>query len=86
LPTKPGRAQTRTLDYKLHGITTSFAAVSVPDQPPSSEESDGAENPHQDSEWNACPCCGGRMIFIETFELGCQPRHWPIPSIGLDSS
>jgi hypothetical protein len=38
------------------------------------------------SEWDACPCCGGRMIIIETFEPGCQPRQWPIPSIGLDSS
>jgi hypothetical protein len=24
-----------------------------------------------------CPCCGGRMIVIETFEAGCQPRHRP---------
>ena len=35
---------------------------------------------------DACPCCGGRMIIIETFAPGCQPRLWPIPSIGLDSS
>jgi hypothetical protein len=60
--------------------------LGVPDTPPSSGDSDGTENPHQDSEWNACPCCGGRMIIIETFEPGCQPRQWPIPSIGLDSS
>ena len=53
---------------------------------PSSGDSDGTENSHEDSEWNACPCCGGRMIIIETFEPGCQPRLWPIPSIGLDSS
>ena len=33
-----------------------------------------------------CPCCGGRMIIIETFQPGCQPRQWPIPSSGLDSS
>ena len=33
-----------------------------------------------------CPCCGGRMIIIETFEPGCQPRHWPTPSVRLDSS
>ena len=56
------------------------------DTPPSSGDSDGTKNPHQGSEWNACPCCGGRMIIIETFEPGCQPRHWPIPSIGFDSS
>ena len=60
--------------------------LGVPDPPPSSGDSDGTENRHEDSEWNACPCCGGRMIIIETFEPGCQPRLWPIPSIGLDSS
>ena len=26
-----------------------------------------------------CPCCGGRMIIIETFERGCQPKHRPAP-------
>jgi hypothetical protein len=24
-----------------------------------------------------CPCCGGRMFIIETFERGCTPRHRP---------
>ena len=24
-----------------------------------------------------CPCCGGRMIIIETFERGCEPKHRP---------
>jgi len=24
-----------------------------------------------------CPCCGGRMIIIETFKAGCQPRYRP---------
>jgi hypothetical protein len=61
--------------------------LGVPDPAPSSGGgSDGTENCHEDAEWNACPCCGGRMIIIETFEPGCQPRLWPIPSIGLDSS
>jgi Putative transposase len=22
-----------------------------------------------------CPCCGGRMVLIETFDAGCQPRY-----------
>jgi hypothetical protein len=37
----------------------------------------------------ACPCCGGRMIIIETFEPGCQPQHRPTTSmaaIGIDTS
>ena len=24
-----------------------------------------------------CPCCGGRLIIIETFERGVEPKHWP---------
>jgi hypothetical protein len=31
-----------------------------------------------------CPCCGGRMIVVETFEAGCQPRH--TPTIRIDTS
>jgi hypothetical protein len=31
-----------------------------------------------------CPCCGGRMIVIETFEAGCPPRH--APTITIDTS
>jgi len=36
-----------------------------------------------------CPCCGGRMIVIETFERGCEPKHRPTPApaaIRIDTS
>src|SRR6266436_6592991 len=36
-----------------------------------------------------CRCCGGRMIIIETFARGCQPRHHPPPAtaaIRIDTS
>jgi len=35
-----------------------------------------------------CPCCGGRMILIETFERGMQPRYRPPrPAVmGFDTS
>ncbi len=32
-----------------------------------------------------CPCCGGRMIVIETFEAGSQPKHVTTVA-GIDSS
>jgi Putative transposase len=38
---------------------------------------------------HACPCCGGRMIIIETFARGCQPTHYPTPAaqeIRIDTS
>jgi hypothetical protein len=60
--------------------------LGVPDPAPSGDEGDGAQEGLEHEEWNACPCCSGRMIIIETFAPGCQPRLWPIPSIGLDSS
>ena len=31
-----------------------------------------------------CPCCGGRMIIVETFERGAQPRA-PPPHPGFRS-
>ena len=71
---------------RANNIALARRLLGVPDTSASSGDSDATENPHQDSEWNACPCCGGRMIIIETFEPGSQPRQWPIPSIGLDSS
>ena len=36
-----------------------------------------------------CPCCGGRMLIIETFAPGCQPHHRPSATpvvIRLDTS
>jgi hypothetical protein len=60
--------------------------LGAPDPAPSSSQSDGATGAHEDEERNTCPCCGRRMIIVETFEPGCQPRLWPFPAIGLDSS
>jgi Putative transposase/Transposase zinc-binding domain len=37
----------------------------------------------------SCPCCGGRMIIIETFARGCEPKHRPAPQpsmIRVDTS
>jgi hypothetical protein len=36
-----------------------------------------------------CPCCGGRMMIIETFARGCHPEHRPTPTpvaIRIDTS
>ena len=36
-----------------------------------------------------CPCCGGRMIVVETFAAGTAPRHRPsaqIAAIRIDTS
>jgi putative transposase/transposase-like zinc-binding protein len=46
-------------------------------------DSDGAEPP---TLAHPCPCCGGRMIIIETFERGCSPRTPPTNAIRIDTS
>jgi hypothetical protein len=35
-----------------------------------------------------CPCCGGRLVIIETFERGSRPRYESSPphTISIDTS
>jgi len=33
-----------------------------------------------------CPCCGGRMLIIESFERGCSPRFHPAAACRIDTS
>jgi hypothetical protein len=35
---------------------------------------------------HVCPCCGGHMTIIETFERGQNPRHRPVPKDKVDTS
>ncbi len=49
-------------------------------EPAKDEDGDAAVFPQP------CPCCGGRMVIIETFERGAQPRAPPNPSSRVDAS
>src|SRR5262249_6932952 len=60
--------------------------LGLPDPPPSTGGGDGAADGPEHEQWNACPCCGGRMILIETFEPGCTPRCHPTVPNPIDSS
>jgi hypothetical protein len=53
--------------------------------PQTAEPDDTADGGLQISPY-PCPCCGGRMIVIETFERGSSPRHRPTASIRIDTS
>jgi hypothetical protein len=35
---------------------------------------------------HSCPCCGGRMIVIETFEFGRAPRSFSANEVWIDTS
>jgi hypothetical protein len=57
-------------------------------KPPSNP--DNASGSHEPpTNLHSCPCCSGRMIVIEVFEPGCEPRHRPSATtvaIRLDTS
>src|SRR6266540_3786261 len=60
--------------------------LTVPNPQAEPPDADGDEPP---TLVHACPCCGGRMITIETFERGSTPRHrptGPIIAIRIDTS
>jgi hypothetical protein len=47
---------------------------------------DGTGNSEPQIPSHSCPCCGGRMIIVETFERGCTPRYRPAVPSRIDSS
>jgi hypothetical protein len=59
-----GRAGSISRLHKLLGSAPPAKARATPSQ---DEPAETALPP--------CPCCGGRMIVIEFFERGMQPRH-----------
>jgi hypothetical protein len=59
--------------------------LAVPSRPKKPDPPAAADQPRVMP--RPCPCCGARMIVIETFERGCEPRHRPTPTpIRIDTS
>ena len=57
--------------------------------PPQPKPATAEETDDQSVLPRPCPCCGGRMIIIETFARGCEPKHRPAPvpqQIRIDTS
>jgi hypothetical protein len=64
-----------------------IAAAAEPHK--SQQHCDPAPASSADKPAHPCPCCGARMVIIETFEAGCMSRHrptaWPT-AIRIDTS
>jgi Putative transposase/Transposase zinc-binding domain len=57
-----------------------FVKASCADNIARARELLAAPKPQADADVGAptpCPCCGGRMIILETFAPGCQPHYQP---------
>jgi hypothetical protein len=59
------------------------APVSAMDPPAEHDDADLAASPAGADHRPPCPCCGGRMIIVETFERGGAPRGPPSPEAGV---
>jgi hypothetical protein len=71
---------------RANSIALARRLLGAPDPARWGADADRADGSQEHEEWNICPCCGGRMVIVETFGPGCQPRLWPIPAITFDSS
>ena len=61
-------------------------ALAAPKLSPQSAHAEADSETETSSSARRCPCCGGRMIIIETFE-GARPARSPSPSrIRIDTS
>ena len=58
-------------------------AAPIPTDTRMASDVDAAE-PHKPA--HSCPCCGGRMIVIETFDRGAAPRGSSFQDIRIDTS
>ena len=75
--------------HRAANIARARELLAVPSRPKPAETSatTAADEPRVLS--RPCHCCGGRMIIIETFAAGCQPKHHPAPAttaLSIDTS
>jgi Putative transposase/Transposase zinc-binding domain len=71
---------------RAKNIARARQLLSVPATPDEPGDADGTEDGEPQTLAHSCPCCGGRMIIIETFERGGPPRYRPTVPNRIDSS
>ena len=71
---------------RAENIARARQLLDVPATQNQPSAADSADDSEPQTLAHPCPCCGGRMIIIETFERGCAPRHRPTVPIRIDSS
>jgi len=71
---------------RAENIVRARQLLQIPEPPQQSDDTHCADGGEVQPSAFPCPCCGGRMIIIETFGRGCTPRHQPTQRIRIDSS
>ena len=74
---------------RAENVTRARELLAVPMLPIEAINAASANRDESQTPEHPCPCCGGRMIIIETFQRGCSPRYRPtasVPTIRIDTS
>jgi hypothetical protein len=71
---------------RANNIARARQLLNVPATHSQPGDADSAGDGEPQTLSHPCPCCGGRMIVIETFERGCAPRYRPTAPARVDSS
>ncbi len=74
---------------RADNIARARQLLAVPAAQPEVGDTNGAEINEPKPLAHPCPCCGGRMVIIETFEPGSSPRYRPAAfpiAIRIDTS
>jgi hypothetical protein len=71
---------------RVENIARARALLNAPAPQTETTTPDAANADEPPALAHPCPCCGGRMIIIETFARGCSPRTRPTGSIRIDTS
>jgi Putative transposase len=74
---------------RADNIARARRLLDVPAAQPEAGDTNDAEANEPKPPAHPCPCCGGRMIIIETFERGASPSYRPAASPivrGIDTS
>ena len=65
-------------DNRADNVAKARELLAVP-MPVAEPEPEAAASDQPSLQARACPCCGSRMMVIEIFERGSQPKHRPTP-------
>lgn len=71
---------------RAENIARARQLLNVPAMENQTGDADSGDDGELQRSSHPCPCCGGRMIIIETLERGAAPRYRPAAPIRIDSS